>query len=456
MAHEEDSTNSYRIKDIKFFGSARRILLQSANGPCPLLALCNVLLLRNQLSIPQDSRYIGFAELVEMVSNVLFDTNSGGNNGGDSTSSHEANVRENLSSCLEILPRLNVGLDVNCRFSGPTAFEYTQEMTVFDLLDIALYHGWVVSKQDEKAYKTFAHLSYNHVVERLVAFEEAQQRIVDASAKNDQDMGAPTKSNSTEQVVAEATSLLAEGGAPAQAVPEASSSSSAAPGPASTTSADEETRKDIEDGLIIKEFMDRTASQLSYEGLLALHETVRERQLAVFFRNSHFSTMMKYSGELYLLCTDIAFGASHIVWERLDEVDGDTSYCDADFKVNTAGSDEVAALAAAEAVQESDLAAIAAMGRNVEGTTQDERDRLLALQMMEEDLQAEAAQQAQLDALARAQAQHQQAQSATQGVPVAKAAPVARTGCGSSSSGQNGKSKTGKKLAKGIKSCVLQ
>merc|ERR1711963_1284905 len=79
--------------------------------------------------------------------------------------------------------------------------------------------------------------------------------------------------------------------------------------------------------------MDRTASQLSYEGLLALHETVRERQLAVFFRNSHFSTMLKYNGELYLLCTDIAFGTSHVCWERLDEVDGDTTYCDADFQV---------------------------------------------------------------------------------------------------------------------------
>eukprot|EP00418_Pyrodinium_bahamense_P094482 CAMPEP_0179041882 /NCGR_PEP_ID=MMETSP0796-20121207/16382_1 /TAXON_ID=73915 /ORGANISM="Pyrodinium bahamense, Strain pbaha01" /LENGTH=412 /DNA_ID=CAMNT_0020738253 /DNA_START=21 /DNA_END=1259 /DNA_ORIENTATION=+ len=336
MASHDDSTKSYRIKDIRFFGSARRILLQSANGPCPLLALCNVLLLRNQLTISQDARYISFAELVGMVSNHLFDVNAGATR-GDSPGSRAANVRENLSSCLEILPKLNVGLDVNCKFGGVSEFEYTQELSVFDLLDICLYHGWVVSKQEEKAWAAFAHLSYNQVVERLIALEA--------------ETAQPRRSD------------------------------------------DPEAAKIFEEGLLIQDFMERTASQLSYDGLLALHEAVRERQLAVFFRNSHFSTMLKYSGDLYLLCTDIAFGNSHIVWERLDEVDGDTSYCDADFHVNTAASDEAAALAAAEAVQESYLASAACMGLPQGADTSS--DALLAWQMMQEDLQARALAQAQ-------------------------------------------------------------
>merc|ERR1719187_2614698 len=125
---EEDSTNNYRIKDIVFFGSARRILLQSANGPCPLLALCNFLLLRNQLSISTDARYISFAELVDMVSSYLFDANARAS--GEEGS---ADMRQNLQSCLDILPGLNVGLDVNCKFGGPRDFEYTQELAVFDL-----------------------------------------------------------------------------------------------------------------------------------------------------------------------------------------------------------------------------------------------------------------------------------------------------------------------------------
>eukprot|EP00971_Amphidinium_carterae_P260551 5169331-Amphidinium_carterae.1 len=212
MADVDNSTDSYRIKDIVFFGSPRRILLQSANGPCPLLALCNCLLLRNQLQISMDARYIGFGDLVQLVSNHLFDVNASaasGDGGGD--------VRANLGSCLDTLPRLNVGLDVNCRFGGPREFEYTSELAVFDLCDINLFHGWVVSKQDETAYKAFGSLSYNQVVEKLIVYEEEQQK--------------------------------SSGAAPSEA-----------------------TRLLLEEGQAIKEFMQRTASQLSYEGLLELHE----------------------------------------------------------------------------------------------------------------------------------------------------------------------------------------
>mmetsp|Transcript_126052 Transcript_126052/g.362582 ORF Transcript_126052/g.362582 Transcript_126052/m.362582 type:complete len:379 (+) Transcript_126052:46-1182(+) len=324
MAQEEDSTNNYRIKDIVFFGSPRRILLQSANGPCPLLAICNVLLLRNQLSISNDTRYISFNELIDMVSSWLFDANAAASAGDGS-----ADVRESLDSCLEVLPRLNVGLDVNCKFSGPSDFEYTRELAIFDLCDINLFHGWLVSKQDERAHKVFGHLSYNQVVEKLIAMQEVQTA--------DGAEGDPAKATEREQVV--------------------------------------------EEGLLIQEFLDRTASQLSYDGLLALHETVRERQLGVFFRNSHFNTIMKYEGDLYLLCTDIAFAHTHVVWEKLDEVDGDTSYCDANFNVNGAGSDEAAALAAAQAAQDHLLAAGA-------GGSGMDADALLAMRLMQEDLEA--------------------------------------------------------------------
>jgi len=104
----------------------------------------------------------------------------------------------------------------------------------------------------------------------------------------------------------------------------------------------QEMMKVIEESMPIKEFMDGFASQLSYEGLLTLHGAVRERELAIFYRNSHFSALLKYSGDLYLLCTDIAFANSDLVWERLDEVDGDTLYCDANFIMNAASNFDTA------------------------------------------------------------------------------------------------------------------
>jgi len=206
---------------------------------------------------------------------------------------------------------------------------------VFDLCDIAIYHGWIISKQDTNAMEAFGSLSYNQVVERLIAMHEVQQKQREASEKNEgTDLGA-------------------------------------------------EDTKTLEQGMLIQDFLDRTASQLSYDGLLALHEDVRDRQLAVFFRNSHFNAMLKYDGDLYLLCTDIAFAHSHIVWEKLDEVDGDTSYCDAQFAVNAAQSDEAAALAAAQAAQDSFVAAAAGGGADA--------DAMLAMQLMQEDLQAQQA-----------------------------------------------------------------
>merc|ERR1712066_453890 len=57
-----------------------------------------------------------------------------------------------------------------------------------------------------------------------------------------------------------------------------------------------------------------------------------ERELAVFFRNSHFGTLLKCQDDLFLLCTDVGFMTEEAVWERLDVVDGDTTYLNSDFR----------------------------------------------------------------------------------------------------------------------------
>lgn len=48
---------------------------------------------------------------------------------------------------MTVLPKLSTGLDVNVRFTGVSDFEYTPECIVFDLLNIPLYHGWLVDPQ---------------------------------------------------------------------------------------------------------------------------------------------------------------------------------------------------------------------------------------------------------------------------------------------------------------------
>ena len=45
--------------------------------------------------------------------------------------------------------------------------------------------------------------------------------------------------------------------------------------------------------LIGEQFLDSTASQLTYHGLCELNTAVKEGELCVFFRNNHFSTLLK-------------------------------------------------------------------------------------------------------------------------------------------------------------------
>ena len=53
--------------------------------------------------------------------------------------------------------------------------------------------------------------------------------------------------------------------------------------------------------LISEEFLQTTASQLTYHGLSEIAGTVAENQLCVFFRNNHFSTLYKHKVRAYIL-----------------------------------------------------------------------------------------------------------------------------------------------------------
>lgn len=48
-------TISYTVKTIVFMKRRVPIMMQNQNGPCPLLALANVMLLRNQIKLSPDA-----------------------------------------------------------------------------------------------------------------------------------------------------------------------------------------------------------------------------------------------------------------------------------------------------------------------------------------------------------------------------------------------------------------
>jgi hypothetical protein len=74
---EEQEVNIvYKTKVVQFLGRQVPIILQNDNGPCPLLAICNVLLLRNNLNVSTDLAEISLSELLSLIAERLLDVNS--------------------------------------------------------------------------------------------------------------------------------------------------------------------------------------------------------------------------------------------------------------------------------------------------------------------------------------------------------------------------------------------
>ena len=49
-----------------------------------------------------------------------------------------------------------LGLDVNVKFTGVQHFEYTPEMLIFDILNMNLYHGWLVDPQNKAGLESLS------------------------------------------------------------------------------------------------------------------------------------------------------------------------------------------------------------------------------------------------------------------------------------------------------------
>jgi hypothetical protein len=284
-----NSPSVHPVKRMDFLGRNVGVCLQNENGPCPLLALANVLLLRGALELHKDTSQVTSAQLIELIANYLLAANPS-REGVEEAAALQR--QQTLMDVLNVLPTLQVGLDVNVRFSSVDKFEFDARISVFDMLDVTLLHGWVVDAKDTELFPVLGPLSYNQAVDRLVRSDEIAE------------------------CQAESTSSLKE---LKDKRPSGSSSSASL-------------AVRLQEAERVRQFLDDTAAQLTYAGLLQLHEVVRERELVAFFRNNHFSTMFKIGGQLFLLVTDVGYRSNKAVaWERLDSIDGDTEMVSPSF-----------------------------------------------------------------------------------------------------------------------------
>ncbi|XP_074542700.1 ubiquitin carboxyl-terminal hydrolase MINDY-1 [Halichoeres trimaculatus] len=253
----------YLVKWITWKEKKTPIITQSENGPCPLLAIMNTLFLRWKAKLPAQTEVVTTEDLMAHLGECVLSVTP-----REKADGMELNFQQNMSDAMAVLPKLSTGLDVNVRFTGVTDFEYTPECIVFDLLDIPLYHGWLVDPQSPEMVASVGKLSYNQLVEKIIDYKHS----ADSSR--------------------------------------------------------------VSEGLVAEQFLESTATQLSYHGLCELNTTAKEGEISVFFRNNHFSTMIKHKGHLYLLVTDQGFLQEEgLVWESLHNVEGDGNFCDSEFRL---------------------------------------------------------------------------------------------------------------------------
>lgn len=181
--------------------------MQNLNGPCSLLALCNILLLRGEIHLPGSPpthTQVTFTTLSSLLAEYLLRSHSSPTSPTLASSSTfapaesvrgEGRERERmLEAALGALPNTRTGIDLNPCFSGPDHFaplrsgssssptapatpspaaspsslEATDaltgkgqkgdlenglgELALFELCGVKLVHGWVADPQDSELY----------------------------------------------------------------------------------------------------------------------------------------------------------------------------------------------------------------------------------------------------------------------------------------------------------------
>ncbi|KAJ1966697.1 hypothetical protein H4R35_006928 [Dimargaris xerosporica] len=365
-----------------------KVITQNENGPCPLIALCNVLLLRQTIEIvPAHRTTVTYADLVQILADALLriedrppswepenDTSARDegdlidlaaasdepsqpvdmtytNASVDATNAPLGSAKEpaqcppsvapaspdRLSSIFSLLPKLEHGLDVNVRFHSIHAFEATPELSLFVSFQVPLVHGWLPdphSEFDLWECLVSRHADYNHAVECVVRKNE----LLDAASPHPIPTDASGATDTALTPAADAT--------PAAVVDGTAHQLNAMTIGQESTSGHESALSDqiMRDGLLIEQFLNHTATQLTYHGLITLSTELPDHHLCVLFRNNHFSTLYKRAqGELYLLVTDAGYARNgQVVWESLQDIDQETaSFFDSWFQPPNRSSRQV-------------------------------------------------------------------------------------------------------------------
>ncbi|KAG4093961.1 DUF544-domain-containing protein [Neocallimastix lanati (nom. inval.)] len=253
----------------------KNIITQNINGPCPLLALCNILILRGDISISLKKTEITYEEIIDILGDYIA-RSAGNNNDSD---------EYNFQDVLDTIPTLKKGLDINVKFDSVQSFEPSPALTVFKYFNINLVHGWTVDPEDKETYRIIVNEcgNYNTVVEKIIESDSVNTSKENINEENEEEK------NKRENI--------------------------------------------YYTGMVCKNFIESSATQLTLHGLASIPYVLSVGEPTAFFRNNHFLTLIKTSDNtLYTLVTDQGFvNERKIVWESLTRVDGDSYFVDGLF-----------------------------------------------------------------------------------------------------------------------------
>ena len=282
------------------------ILVQNANGPCPLLALVNALTLSTPANV--ETALVETLRSREQVSlglllDAVFDELMSGRRGD------AAQGLPDVSDLYSFLITLHTGMNVNPRFfpaaatkSGadprnsmshvhpaereaaiPGTFEDTREMKLYSTFSVPLIHGWLPDL-DSPAYLALKRTAQSYEDAQNIFFHEEVLE---------------------EKLQAEGLSF--------------------------------EEQATLEDINTIKAFFKSAATQLTKFGLDTITTSLAPGAVAILFRNDHFSTLYRHpqTHQLLQLVTDMGYaGHEEVVWESLIDVNGENAeFFSGDFRL---------------------------------------------------------------------------------------------------------------------------
>lgn len=302
------------------------VVSQNENGPCPVLALVNALLLTRELDAerltPDGEGGCGGASMdgiARAVTSVMLERGErAARRDGGVDAETAARTTEDATAAVRACA---TGMDVNVRFDSCESFEFTREMSMFDVCGLRLMHGWVLGEEEHgaEAREAVGGDGYNRLVERLI----------DLRTKTSGDAESGDATRVEREVDDQLASTSGEGGAGDREERELVRRAMAM---SLREESDAELARAMRDADAIEVFLNVTASQLTKTGLRQMRERIEEREYVVWFRNNHFSVVTKFDGQLYALVTDQGYlHEPDVVWEGLGG-DRDGDFFDGSFK----------------------------------------------------------------------------------------------------------------------------